>query len=413
MANYLVREIDENLYLLRVDDRYTGYFEALWEIPEGITYNAYLLLTREGAVLFDGWKKTYSGLLVEALEELVKPGELRYIVVHHLEPDHSGSLEEVLRYFPEARVVGHRMASRMLDAFPRAKERFQPVGDGDELVVGGERLVFIYTPWLHWPETMMTWIPGRRVLLTCDAFGGYGIPQGVFDDECTRWDDAIRSMKKYVVTVIGHYSDWVVKALGKLGSLGVSPRIIAPGHGLVWRSRPGRVIEVYRATAEARPVEGKVLVLYASMYGTLEAIVRRLSCRLAEKGYTAAVYGFTDTGRPLVSEILVDANDAEALVVALPTYEASMFPLVEFVLREICWKTRGAGRRAVVVSTYGWGGVAAKKASKLLEDCGFRVVMVREEKAIGVEAIGRSRVFRIVESIVSAISGEGAGDGGA
>ena len=405
MAHYRVEEVEDGFYILRVNDRYTRYFEALWEIPEGITYNAYLLKTPEGDVLFDGWKRPYAGQLLEALESVTSSKRLRYIVVNHMEPDHSGSLDDVARWASNARVLGHPMAGRMMRAYPRARERFRPVKDGEVLEVGGERIRFIYTPWLHWPETMMSWIESRGILVTCDAFGGYGITQGVFDDECIRPLEAVRAMKKYVATVIGHYREWITKNLEKLESLGVRPRIIAPAHGLVWRRNPDRVVRIYRELAEGVPIAGKVLVLYASMYGTVEKLARRVACRLSRSGYHPVVYGFTDSTRPAFSEVITDAIDSESLVIAAPTYEASTFPLLKHVAEEICWKASGGGRRAVIVSSYGWGSVAAKQLRGILEGCGYRVVDVVEYNSIGPSAIADEEAESIASRILEALGG--------
>ncbi len=402
MTTYRVEEVVDGLYVLRVNDRYTQYFEALWEIPEGITYNAYLLRTGEGDVLFDGWKKPFAGLFIDALEEVTSPDRLKFIVVNHMEPDHSGSLENVVRWAPQARVLGHPLAGRMMKAYPRARERFKPVRDGETLEVGGERIRFIHTPWLHWPETMMSWLEERRVLITGDAFGGYGVFQGLYDDECTRWDDAIRAMKKYVVTVIGHYRQWIVKNLDKLASLRVEPRIIAPAHGLLWRRDPGKVMEIYHSLGEARPAPGKVLLVYASMYGTVETLVRRLACVLNREGFKPVVYGFTDSTRPPLSEILTDAIDAEAIVLAAPTYEAEAFPLLRFVAEEICWKV-GDGKKAVIVASYGWGSVAAKKLSQILSGCKHGVVKIVEYNSIGPDAITPEEAEKISQEIVEAL----------
>jgi len=221
LVMYHVAKVTEDLYVLRVDDRYTKYFEALWEIPEGITYNAYLLKTDEGDVLFDAWKRQFSSHLMEALERVTSPDRLKYVVVHHMEPDHTGSLEDVLRWAPNAKVLGHPLAGRMMNAYPKAKERFKPVKDGEVLEVGGKKLRFVHTPWLHWPETMMTWLEEEGVLLTCDAFGGYGIPLSLFDDQCVKLEEMIREMRKYVVTVIGHYREWIDRNIAKLEKLGI------------------------------------------------------------------------------------------------------------------------------------------------------------------------------------------------
>ncbi len=398
-----VEEIDPGLFLLRAGDRATRFFEGLWEIPEGVTYNAYLLRTSEGAVLFDTWKYTFAGDLLSALESLIDPGELKYVVVHHAEPDHSGSLDAVLQWAPGARVLGHPMAGRLLSSSYRyVRGRFRAVRDGEELVVGGERLVFIHVPWLHWPETMFTWLPGRRVLLTCDAFGGFGIPEGVFDDECAREEDIMRSLRKYVVTVIGHYRRWITRALEKLEGLGVEPRVIAPGHGLLWRGDPRRVMDYYRRLAEGEPARGKVLVVYASMYGTLERLARVLACELRKRGMKPVVYGFTDTTRPNLSDILADAIDAEYVVVAAPTYEAGLFPLAKLVVEGLCEKAAGA-RKLAVLSTYGWGGVAAKRIRGILESCGYETVGVVETQAV--RGVGDAE--SLVRGLVDAIAGGG------
>ncbi|MCE4626876.1 MAG: FprA family A-type flavoprotein, partial [Desulfurococcales archaeon] len=382
MTTYRVEEIDHDLYVLRVNDRYTRFFEALWEIPEGITYNAYLLKTSEGAILFDGWKKPFSGQFIDALESVIKPEELKYVVVNHMEPDHSGSLVEVIRWSPQVQVLGHPMAGRMLAAYPGASERFKPVKDGELLELGGERIQFIHTPWLHWPETMMPWLVDRRILISCDAFGGYGVPYGLFDDECTRWEDALRAMQKYVVTVIGHYSQWISRNLEKLEKLGIKPRMIAPAHGLIWRKNPEKVIEIYKRLAEGRTRQGKILIIYGSMYGTIESLVRRLTCHLSRKGKYTVVYGYTDTTRPLASEVLTDAVDSEVLIIATPTYEASIFPQIKHLIEEICWKTRG-NKKVVIITSYGWGSIAGKLLSKRLEECGYKIAGVLEYNTIG------------------------------
>ncbi len=399
MTTYRVQEIGKGFYVLRVNDRYTHFFESLWEIPEGITYNAYLLKTSDGDVLFDGWKKPFAGLFIDALEQVTTRERLKYIIVNHMEPDHSGSLEDVVRWANDVRVLGHPLAGKMMNAYPRAKERFTPVSDGEELNIGGERIKFIYTPWLHWPETIMSWIESRRILVTCDAFGGYGVPYGLFDDECTKWEDALRAMQKYVVTVIGHYRKWIIKNIDKIEKLGVKPRLIAPAHGLIWRSNPEKVIEIYKNIGMVSPRKGKTLVVYGSMYGTIEYMIRRIVCALSRNGFDPVVYGYTDSTRPQVSEILTDAADSESIIIAAPTYEADVFPLIKYIAEEICWKASN-GKKIIILSSYGWGGVAGKNLRKIMEGCGYKTVKVLEYNAIGPIAIGAEEADKIAEEIV-------------
>ncbi len=402
MSTYRIVEMDEDFYLLRVNDRSTRFFEALWEIPEGITYNAYLLKTSGGAVLFDGWKKPYSSMLINALETLVEPSELKYIIVNHMEPDHTGSLEDTVKWAGDPVVLGHPMAGRMMNTYPEARKRFRPVKDGEEIEVGGEKLRFIHTPWLHWPETMVSWIENRRILVSCDVFGGYGAPPALFDDECSNMPLAERWIRKYVVTVIGHYREWINKGLAKITNAGIEPRIIAPGHGLVWRSSPGEIISLYAKLGSAGAGKRKVLVLYGSMYGTVERLVDILSHTLVKKGYSVAIHGYTDTQRPVLSEILADAVDAEVFVIAAPTYEADVFPLVKHTVDEVCWKA-SAPRKAVVISSYGWGSVAAKHLKKTLEACGFTVVEKIEYNSIGPMGITKDEAEQVTRKILEVL----------
>lgn len=397
MASVRVEEVSKSLYILRVEDWETAYFEALWEIPEGVTYNAYLLKTKEGALLFDGWKTQYSQALIEALESLISPSDLKYIVVHHAEPDHAGSLPALLRWAPRARVLGHPLAGRMLSGTPGLEGRFEAIRDGGSLSVGGVELRFIHAPWLHWPETMMTWLPGDGVLLSCDAFGSFGAVHGVFDDECAgcplkAW------VRKYVATVIGRYRPSILRALGKLGSLGVEPRVIAPGHGVVWRSRPSWVVGLYERLARAEPVEGKVLVLYASMYGSTERLALALAGELAGRGLKPVVHGFTDKRRPPIADVIADALDAEALVVAAPTYEAGLYPYLRLVIELVCEKA-AAPKRLYILSTYGWGGAAVKRIRGIMEGCGFETIAHLEAKSVLESQSPVGEVKRIADAI--------------
>ena len=404
VVNYHIATVTDKLYVLRVDDRYTKYFEALWEIPEGITYNAYLLKTEDGDVLFDTWKRQFSSTFLEALERLTSPDELKYVVVHHMEPDHSGSLEDVLRWAPKAKVLGHPLAGRMMNAYPRAKSRFVPVRDDQELEVGNMKLKFIHTPWLHWPETMMTWIEEYETLLTCDVFGAYGIPLALFDDACIKKENVIRSTRKYVVTVIGHYREWIGRNLQKLEKLNIRPKIVAPAHGLIWRRNVKEVIEIYKDVASSRPKDNKALLVYASMYGTTEKLARGLEYALTRENFEVATYGYNDTSRPPLSEVLTDASDSKIIVIATPTYETEAFPYLKMVAEELCWKV-GNGKKVVIATSYGWSSAAAEQLKKILEGCNYQTVEVVKYNAVGPTAIKDEEVEKIAKKVIEAIRG--------
>lgn len=372
----LSQEVAREFYLLRVDDEKVNYFEALWSIPEKVTYNAYLLVGNGEVVLFDCWKNTYADELVETIKGIVDPRDITHIIVHHAEPDHSGSLPRVLEVNGfRAEVVTYFMGKSILEAFYKISPKFRIVKDGDELALAGENIKIIHTPWLHWPETIMSYLSGRKILLSCDAFGGYSIPRTIFDDE-----EVVReylpSVRKYVATVIGFYRQHIIRNVEKIQSLGLSIDMIAPAHGLIWKRRPQLIVDYYRALAEGRPDEYKILVISGSMYGLMEAATRVAVEEVERLGGRVVFYRFDDSEQPPFSDILGDAIDSKAIILATPTYEVGIYPpldqLVELITKKIPQKP------VLVVGSYGWAGVAAKKVSEKLGGSGFKVIDVIE-----------------------------------
>ncbi|MCD6323735.1 MAG: FprA family A-type flavoprotein [Desulfurococcales archaeon] len=373
MSTIHVREVASNLYLLRKDDGVTKFFEGIWEIPEGITYNAYLLLTDEGVALIDGWKKEFSGEFISTIRELVDPKDIKLVVVNHAEPDHTGSLPAILKEANDPLVVGHPMAKNLISTLQGVTPTFKPLKDGERLSFGDETLRFVFTPWLHWPETIVTYLERRSVLLSCDVFGGYSIPQGVFDDEVGNVEEYMQYVRKYMVNVIGHYRDFVIKGLTKVESAGIKPAVIAPGHGLLWRRDVGRIVEEYKRWDREVVSEGKVTVVYTSMYGYVEAAIKEVVSALKEAGLKVVVHGFTDKARANLSDVLSDLDDSEAVVFGTATYEAGIFPLMRYVMMLLKEKMKG-GKPAMVVTTYGWGDIAGRGVKAELEGTGFEVV---------------------------------------
>ncbi len=376
MPRVHIDRITSEFYILRLDDNETKYFEALWYIPEGVTYNSYLLVTADGAVLFDTWKATYADLFVETLRKVIDLRDLKYIVIHHMEPDHSGALPKLLNeccYKPT--LVGHPLVKNMLSSFYGIEAPFRAVRDLDTLVVGNTNLRFIYIPWLHWPETIATYIENLRALLTCDAFGGFGVLPALFDDDDSIVEKYLPMVRKYVVTVVGHYREHIVKNIEKIRKIGIDIGIVAPSHGLVWRRRPYTVIDYYARLAKAEPMERKVVVVYSSMYGFVEQSINIVLEELSKRGFAARVFAFRDRERAEVSDIISEAIDAYAIVVGASTYENKLFPEIEHVLRLLVHKVN-AEKPLLVLSTYGWGSVAENRVKNLLEGSRFRLIDV-------------------------------------
>ncbi len=368
---WIEKILDEpELYLLRVDDYQIKYFEATWEIPEGITYNAYLLKLKDAVVLFDAWKKDYAKEFIEALSKLVDPKEITHIIVHHTEPDHSGALSEVLRLNGyKAQLIGTSFAKRLLEAFygSKAVGNFYTIKDGEEIKIGGMTFRFITVPWLHWPDTMITYIVEEGLMFSCDAGGGYSIPKTIDDSDGEVVQKYLPYVTKYIVTVIGHYHKYIVQNIEKLKKLGIieKTKMILPGHGLIWRKNPKRIFEHYEAVGAGVPKRGKVLVIYDSMYGFVEKAVEIALDELKKHGYTPVVYRFTDKEAPAVSDILGEVPDSEALIIGASTYEANIHPRVRYVLYEIVDKANYE-KPVLILGAYGWAGVAGREIETMI-----------------------------------------------
>ena len=377
MASYRVAKIMEDLYVLRLDDVQTKFFEGIWEIPEGITYNSYLLTLPGKTILFDGWKKDYSDDFIEAIKSIVDIDDIDIVVLHHMEPDHTGSVPVLLsKMRRQPTIYVHPMARSMLASFYGLKSsKIMPVKDKDVLDLGDEKITFIHTPWLHWPETMISYLEKHRTLITCDVFGSYSVPKGIFDDELGEKDiqEYLYYARKYMVTVIGYYRNHIVPALNKIGTLGIKPSLIAPGHGLIWRKNLDRIIEAYKDFAEGRYDSSKITMIYTSMYGFVEKAMGKIKDYLEDNGYKVIVHKYTDKDRPSISEILVDADTSKALVIGISNYEASLHPHMDHVLNILAKKIKSL-KPVLLVTVYGWGDAAKTLAKKKLENTALNPV---------------------------------------
>ena len=393
-----MKEVSKDLYLLRIDDIDIKYFEALWEIPEGITYNAYLLFGGDKTVLFDGWKKNYADLFIEKLREILDPMDIDYIVVHHMEPDHSGSIPTVAPLLNKKTMfIGHPLVKDMISSFYGITPNFRKISDGESLSLGNYSIKFIYTPWLHWPETIMSYIDEKKTLLSCDAFGAYSIPEDIYDDV---GEEYINEARKYFVTVIGHYRNYVIKNLDKMNKMNIKPEWIAPSHGVIWRN-PDKILGYYRRWGIGEKESEKIVIIYNSMYGFTDKVISILYSRLKEKGVEPLIFKYTDVERPQVSDILSEVIDADAIVIGASTYESRVFPYMYFLLDEILQKTVSE-KPVLVFSSYGWGKVAGRKIFSILSNSKFNVIDVVEFRS-GLTSELKGRIDESVDKLLSSI----------
>ncbi len=402
MDTVITQQIADNLYLIRTIDRKLKYFEALWEVPEGMVYNAYLLITSEGAVLFDTTKANYTEPFLEALRSLIDPKEIKHLIIHHMEPDHSGAMSEVLEAIGEhVQVWGHPFSKRLIKSLYGLDPNFQTVKDNTVLEFGGSKLTFLQMPWLHWPECMITYMPEEGFFFGGDIFGSYGIPEGIFDDDGDDLHEFLHLAREYFASVIGHYKSHVSKNFLKLEGEAAAPKMVLPAHGLLWRKNPSQIMDAYTNWAIGTPEKGKVVIVYSSMYGFVEKSVQVVIDDLKKRGFDPEVLRFTDEYRDDLVDVLGQIPDSEAIVLATATYEAGVFPLMAYIIDEILHKV-AYEKPMLLLSAFGWGGMVNKQLVPKLEESSFQLVDAIEINSL-LDDEGRENILAGVSKLVGAI----------
>ena len=360
----LATTIAPNIYAISVNDRTTDLFEGLWPIAkEGVTYNSYLI-NDEKKVLIDLTKEFKTDTLVDQIATIFKPEDLDLIIINHMEPDHTGALKTILRMAPKAEIYCTPKAAPLLEEFYGITERVHEVTDGESIGIGSRTLTFLHTPFVHWPETMMTYSTEDQVLFACDAFGGYGALQGYnFDDECNDLDFYKKESLRYYSNIVAKFSQPVLNAIKKIKAVPI--KVIAPSHGLIWRSHPEEIVELYSKWAKYAQgdTETGVTLLYGSMYGNTEEIMNSVAKGISNAGVPVEIF---DVARTHTSYILPSLWTKKGVIVGAPTYEGSLYPAMLSTLQEAAIK-RVMNKTAAIFGSYGWSGGAEKKIRSVVE----------------------------------------------
>ncbi len=365
------RQIASGVFWAGVNDCVKDLFESLWPIPDGVSYNAYVVVGSEGAAVIDGVDEHLAYEYVEKVREIVGDlGRVKYLVVNHLEPDHHASTPRLLDLARNASVLVSSVGAKIIGSLYRVPEdRIVEVKDGERVDLGGRTLRFVYTPWLHWPETMMTYVEEEGVLFSCDAFGSFGaLVRGIFDDEVDL-EYYLEEAKRYFSNIVLKYSRNVLEAIDKIEKLGLEIRVLAPSHGPVYRKHVDKVVSLYRDLSQPK-LCARATVVYGSMYGRTEEVARAVAETLERSG---ASVNLVDAARTHPSYSLRLIVESAAVVFVFPTYDASVFPPVREVMNYLYVKQAGRGRLAAILNTFSWG-PSAREAVDVLSRAGFQVV---------------------------------------
>jgi len=364
-------EIREGVYWVGVNDRVTELFEGLWPIGrEGISYNSYLIRDKKSA-LVDLSKEMLSEEYLAQIAGIMDLRDLDYVVINHMEPDHSGALTRLREIAPDAVILGMPKTVSMLKDFYNLTENVQKLSNGEELSLGANTLRFVYTPFVHWPETMMTYMVEQKVLFPCDGFGGYGALDGaIFDDTCADRDYYEAEALRYFTNIVAPFSKSVLSAIGKFVHMPIE--MVAPSHGLIWREAPERILELYRTWSEYyhSPAEVGVTALLGTMYRNTERALSAALDGIASEGVPVWVH---DVRKTHVSYILPDLWTQRGVLVAAPTYEGGIFPTMMDALM-MADRKRVTHRQAAYLGSRAWSGGAGDEFEQMAEKMDWKVV---------------------------------------
>jgi anaerobic nitric oxide reductase flavorubredoxin len=363
--------IQPDIYWVGVNDHTTDLFEGLWPISqEGVSYNSYFIKAEKNAII-DLAKSIKVEEYIDRINEVSEVSGIDYIVLNHMEPDHTSVLKVIKALAPKAEIICSAKAAPMVNNFYGITEKVRVVSDGEELDLGGKRLKFLMTPFIHWPETMMTYETDSRILFSCDGFGGYGALRGdIFDDEYIDFDFYEREALRYYSNIVATFSAQVLRAITRLSEIPIS--VIAPSHGLVWRKNPGRIVGLYKKWAEYAGNHGEsaVTIVYGSMYGNTGAMMDAVAQGLSDTGIHVDIFNVSRTDG---SYILPSLWSKRGVVLGAPTYESRLFPPAAQLL-DLAERKGVKSKKLAYFGSYGWAGGARRELDKWVETLKWELV---------------------------------------
>ncbi|MDE6006115.1 MAG: FprA family A-type flavoprotein [Muribaculaceae bacterium] len=335
-----IKEITSGIYYCGVNDRVTEKFESLWPLPLGVSYNSYIVKGSEKLALIDTVRIDEFHEFMENVRSIADGRSIDYLVINHMEPDHSGSIPLVLKEYPEMKIVGNSQTIGMVKGFYHIDDDnvFLEVKENDIIDLGGRQLRFHLTPMVHWPETMMCYVPDAKVLFSGDAFGTFGALNGGVVDTDMDTDWYIPEMYRYYSNIVGKYGKFVQRALAKFK--GVELDYICSTHGPVWHDRIQEIVSIFDRLSSYTPEPG-VTIIYGSMYGNTAEVAEVMASQLASRGVRNIK--IHNASHSEMSDMISDAFRYEGLIVGSATYSMRLLPPVETFMnametREICNK---------------------------------------------------------------------------
>ena len=359
------RKVTDDIVWVGCNDRRLTLFENLFPIPRGVSYNSYLVMD-EKVTLLDTVDVCALQQFMENIDYVLGGKEIDYLIVQHMEPDHGAGIQEMMRRFPNMKIVANAKTVQMIGQFfdlPK-EDRVVLVKEGDTLTTGTHTFRFVMAPMVHWPEVMVTYEESEKVLFSADAFGTFGALNGnIFSDELEFDKEWLADARRYYANIVGKYGMQTQALLTKAAGLDI--QLICSLHGPIWRENLSYIIEKYDKWSKYEPEDKEVVIIYGSVYGHTEQAVDALAGKLAEKGIRhIAAYDVSTTH---VSELIAEIFRASHIVIACATYNGGIYPPMENLLNDM--KALSVQKRTVALMANGtWAPTAGKQIVKKLEE---------------------------------------------
>lgn len=360
-------EIKGKVHYVGVNDRNKTLFENLWPLPYGVSYNSYLI-DDEKVALVDTVDVCYFEVFLKKIRNVIGDRPIDYLIINHMEPDHSGSISLIKQYYPNITIVGNKKTFEMIEGYYGIVGERHVVGEGDSLSLGYHNLCFSLIPMVHWPETMVTFDTTEGILFSGDAMGCFGALNGGVIDTQINTDIYWNEMVRYYSNIVGKYGVPVQRALQKLQKLNITT--VCSTHGPVWTEEIPRVLSVYDRLSRYEAEEG-VVIAYGTMYGNTEEVAEAIAEELSKQGIRNIV--MHNVSRTHHSYIIADVFKYKGLIVGCPTYNTQMYPEMEALLGKLASREI-KGRYMGYFGSFTWASAAVKKIGEFNEKLKFELV---------------------------------------
>lgn len=376
------------VHYVGVNDRVKHRFEGLWFLPQGVSYNSYLIDDEKGVALVDTVDVAFFAEFLDKIKAVIGDRPIDYLIVNHMEPDHSGALALIRKYYPNIRLIGNKKTFEMVQGYYDAcSENDIVVTDGDSLDLGHHKLRFYLTPMLHWPETMMTYCETDKILFSGDAFGCFGALNGNIIDMQMDTDDYWPEMERYYAAILGKFGAPVQAGLKKLG--GLELQMICSTHGPVWVKEIQRAIDTYHRFSAGITQRGLV-ICYGSMYGNTQRVAEAIAEGAAEAGLRRIIVHNLSVSQP--SFVLADIFRYGSLAIGGPTYNGGLFPVVEDLLKRLTGRSVSQHKLGFF-GGFTWSSQAVKVIDQYNEKMKMQLVgsPVEWKQGAGTDALAQAR----------------------